>query len=337
MINLLPISEPPISSYSHHTAVLSILNADNKFLPWFCNHYIQLQVKSDLKNTADLDFYYPTISSSNVPLCPLLSYQHISYDTLLFTINNNIMNFIESCIDNDNYVYIVINTNYIPQYHFYDNSLHPLFIYGYDSTNKEIYCADFFKDGVFQYAKITYSQLEQSFTNANFQYWWNGLKLIRINKGIEYTLDVEVTKKSLEDYLYNNSNRYEIEINSHIGHKNKVVFGLENVYRRLISDMKILQGKYEGNFDTRAIPVFADHKKAMLLAINHLISSGHVNNLDISFIFNEIYRNALIIRNLLLKYYFNPEKVAISEIIFKLAKLTEIEKSAVNQLLKSLV
>lgn len=67
----------------------------------------------------------------------------------------NPVDLIKLCINNNSYIYLVLNlSNILNQPHFY----HDLLIYGYDDINQEIYLADFVFQMKYSFETISYIQ-----------------------------------------------------------------------------------------------------------------------------------------------------------------------------------
>lgn len=56
---LLPMASPIIHGYTHYAHLLSILQCNNKTLPWIFSNFIQIYMYRDLQKTPWGDFYNP--------------------------------------------------------------------------------------------------------------------------------------------------------------------------------------------------------------------------------------------------------------------------------------
>jgi hypothetical protein len=335
---VLPVSKPFITSYSHHTAVLSIASTDEEYIPWFCSNYIQLCVTANPNFPADLDFFIPLKFEQNLPQCPFLDVQNIGMDFMDIA-KMDIINLIKSSINNDYYIYIVLNSYYIPHYNS-DNPMfhHSILIYGYDENNKVIHAGDFYQNGIYEFKDIRETDILNAFKNVDIkEFWWNGLKLIKRKKTTKnYELDIECIKELLTEYCYSidSSKRYRSRYNEFVNPEyGEIKFGLGSVYSRLLFDLNILKEKEKGCYDARAIPVFAEHKKAMDLIIEHLISKKYLpGNENYKGILNE----AMIVRNLFIRYKITEKRELLDSIYEKLVRLRDLESIVLKKIISQL-
>ena len=132
---ILPIAKPTITSWAWQASTFAILEGNKVGEEWIYSNYIQL-VGNSFSNTVNIDFF-PRCEVFFT--CPLFLSQKVDR-SFINSLKLDPLNLVKLCINNDSYIYLVLNLSHIlNRPHFY----HDLLIYGYDDTREEIYLADF--------------------------------------------------------------------------------------------------------------------------------------------------------------------------------------------------
>ncbi|MBD2847474.1 hypothetical protein IDH44_19925 [Paenibacillus sp. IB182496] len=326
MSKILPITYPIITSYSHHTAILSILGVDESFMPWFCENYIELSIIKDPDCQAVLDFLNLDVYTFHVPRPPLLEFVSFKPEQLKLS-GSDFENFVITGLENDYYIYAVLRCAEIPLYRSQRTQRHhPLLIYGYDQ--QQFYCGDFFENGKFRFEKIHRSFVASAFEQIiPGNYWWSGLKLLKKKKAL-HSLNAEKIKTSFRNYI---APSYST-VFSHpkLG---QLRVGIDDVYNRLLLDLENLElGK---RVDRRAIPIFAEHKKAVLRILSYLQQLNRCN-VELVERFTVVTERMEMIRNGLLKYHFTKNSSLLQRVREQLMHLRVTEKQILNEVVNVL-
>lgn len=300
-------------------------------MPWFCSNYVQLCAVEDFTYPATLDFFSPFIFEENLPRCPLLEVHHLNRRMLNLT-GTEFIEFIINQLEEGYYVYAVLRSRDIPNYGLTcDDQHHPLFIYGYDDDSKVFLCGDFFQYGVFKFETVGYNNIASSFEYVDkTSYWWNGLKLLKRNQ-TSYNLDIALVLELFWEYKHSvdSSNRYKLNFNAYLHPKfGKISFGLSSVYQRILGDLIHLSEGDVNSFDYRAIPILADHKKAMCMILDYVSKQGDIDHFGGRSIMDKycsLYQDTLLIRNIMLKYRVTNNRKLLLSSIDKLKSVWEKE------------
>jgi len=323
---MLPIQYPPITSYQHHAATLSIMAAHGEYLPWFCSNYIQLRVNVNPDSRPWLDFF--SFLYDGFHNCPYLRVQHLEAG-LMEELCPDVAEFAVRSLRLGYYVYAVIDCGLVPAYADYGQGAapHPVLLYGCDAERELLHAGDFFR-GRFAFATIGFDELRRAFRAVEAgAFHFVGAKLIRPHAEESYKLDLQTVGELFADYLYSREteNRYRMDRNLNPDIRK----GLDPVYDRLTLEV-------ERHLDDPAIfhltsfHVLHDHKKAIVRILAYLRERGHVRH-DYGYV--KLEAAALAVRNTILKYSLRPSSKLREQIVRMLAALREAERSALTELL----
>ncbi|AJS57217.1 hypothetical protein [Paenibacillus sp. IHBB 10380] len=328
MINKLPMFNPTIQTYPKHAHITSILAKHNNFNEWLFNNHIQIFCLT-YNGETNHDTYLDTYEPLHRVYYPLLEMQSMSKD-LLKANNIDTCDFIVNCINSGYYIYLSVDTYYIPTYSSKEHSTHDLFLFGYDSDRKVFHAADFFnshythEDIGFDSMKLAVESLGTGLND------FKDVQLLKINeKPINplYSLDVEHLKNNLHDYLYEKDTSYRYkEFEGPFSKDDNRTWGL-GVYNTLL---KVLKEEIIPSVTLRSIHALYEHKKLMKMRVKFLIENNFIkSHSDLIDCFEKVEHDALIIRNVLLKSMHNNkhnDKVSILLEQLRISDRESIEK-----------
>lgn len=129
-MKILDVHYPPITSYITNAPMLSIMANNDGYLPWLFHNHVQLK-----NSSGRLEYFY--LDQNPYFACLFLDTQNISRD-LASMYSENIVKFLNNCINHGFYIILFVNTRYISNYANYNlyDLPHPILIYGYDETRK---------------------------------------------------------------------------------------------------------------------------------------------------------------------------------------------------------
>lgn len=291
----LPVNYPPITSLMTHASILSIITTNENYIPWFIFNFIQMSVED-----TGLDFYHFYNTDF---LCPYLEVIPLNRDFYKEFINIDIINLIVKCIRNNYYVIPIIDEYYISNSDSFkkNHQPHPILIYGYDYMNNLFSAGDFFKYGKYTFSKISFHELKEAYLKYDSDYWLKGIKII---KKIDYKHTFRLN--DFIDLLYRYLEGYEPSTNyNHLLSNYRDKFGLNHVYDKLYSEMECFHNFK--SFDFRTLPIFCDHKKVLIIAIEYLISIGYTKLKYLLPAFRQLFDQAVILRNKFIKSILKEE------------------------------
>ena len=324
---ILPIAKPTINSWVWQASTFAILEGHGLGEEWLYSNYIQL-VGNNFSNTVNIDFF-PRCEVFFT--CPLFLCQKMDR-SFINSLDLNPLDLVKLCIDNDNYIYLVLNlSDILNRPHFY----HDLIIYGYDNSRQEIYLADFVFKKKYSFETISYTQFvnaylslpsEQDYIND----WRGGIQLIKVSPPYPpYTFDIHFVKESLKEYLTGTetSNRYR-------GFKQPYadeVYGL-NVYELLINFCR------EKKCDYRPFGVLKDHHTLMVKRLNYMQDKGYIYNCKkLVDEYKSMAKLTQIVLYKEMKYILKPASSYLEEIIAYLQKIKSMDSQLVEEISNKIV
>lgn len=345
MKNILPISYPSITSFPGRANIYAISEHNPVIRSWIMENYVQTEsLYLEDRLVCDIDFFIPpTILYRNHSA---LEAQYVFNPYLeIMTIDSktigeeNIPDFIVSNIDRGYYLNININTSFISAYH--RKSLHPIFVYGYDSGKSIFYVADFFKNGKYSFSECSFFEMENAVKNYNLSLKsWDGvnsenslISLVKISEHFIHSFSADRLRTSLLNYLNMSCNMKDIfsETNRFTEETAYRKFGnlhYDNLQQYICRCIDL--GVIIKNF--RVFHVFYDHKIALSQRIKYLAEQGY----DCKFLIpqiDDLVRKALIIRNIIIKESLK-QSVNLQKLIPQLSSMKVEESNILLELIK---
>lgn len=347
MNTILPITYPTITSYPGRANIYAISENNEQVVPWLMENYIQTEsLFMHDKMECDIDFYInPTILyrvnsalETQYIFNPYLSVMSI-YTEIIG--NESIIGFIKSKISDGYYINVDINSKFLTAYdsHF----LHAVFIYGYNSQ-EEFYIADFFKDGVYSFQTCTFKEMENAIKHYDIKLkTWGGhpnnksiISLIKINESFKHHFNIYTFIDNIKEYVNIKNEQQQIfsKTNRLISETPYRKFGnlhYDNVIEYI--QKSISMQRVINNY--RVFHIFYEHKLALRQRIMYLISQG----IQCQFLLPDIeyiVKEALLIRNFILKESLMKRTNRLYMLVPKLKNLKEREYTILLQLIEYL-
>jgi hypothetical protein len=306
-------------------------------LPWFCDHYIQLVVKSK-DYASDWANFYDGIFIANIE--PIHSCSFCMYQRVDKTVRNKsfteFTEFIETQINHGYYIETWLDQYFISCSNCYNKShfMHSNFIYGYDNDKKVVYVSDFFKHGMYKSEVVSYEEINQSYTLeyqiGNIPSWFLWIRLYKY-VGYQYKLNKDLLLLGLNNYINckDSFNRFD---NASVTY-DPVYFGLD-YYNLLIEHCYSV--KY--NLDIRAFHVLYDHKIAMLIRLEYLNEERLINNYHkLKQKCENLLNETLKMQNMALKYKVNKNDTILIKIISTCRSLYNMDYDITNELISNIL
>lgn len=331
---ILPLGNADINVYPMYSNAISVLNQYEKAKEWLLCNFIQLAFNGNA-----LLFY-----DFNYKLCPYLQIQRISKDYLL-KLKIDILDFIVQSISYGCYVYLLVHKSDISAYAYRspeerekDDSVHDIFIYGYDKSRKELYISDNFVNGIYSHEICTFEEFNSALENVSannesklgfmgtielWQYYEKGLKNFNINRVIDSFSDYICAKATTEWNIMDCRDKYA---------EPKLVFGLE-CYNSLKERVLNTKPQYVYIQDFHLL---WEHKKQIRKICLYLSEKKFINAIDFICVLDEICESSLIIRNMMIKYSISGKETIKARVISRLNDLAVIEKRVLERLIRSI-
>lgn len=269
MLKILPLAHPLCRTYPHTAHALSILQNYKKTYPWLLNSFIQIE-GWECENMDFEDFW--------IFECPMLSWQRIGKD-FLKQYKISISDFLKDSINNDYYVYLVVNTEMIEAY---GTACYPhdALIHGYDDGKKAFYVADFFNGSRYGTREIPYEEvlLSLELTDLAENHWVFRKDIILLrNNNIAGGFSPRRVKESLEAYLSGIPTQYWYHRSQacYVRHPYKLIYGMDT-YQILYKHLAIANTGNVLEHWRQVFHFFYEHKKVMLERLRYMEQYGYI-------------------------------------------------------------
>lgn len=334
----LPFKLPPIQSYLFHTFRLGIIWDRVECLPWFYSNYIQLlcqETPSDGQNQFHFDFFPMYYNHVDVPW---LYGPHFFDKDTVFNCNIDINQLIIQYIDRDYYLYAVVDEFFIPNRssyqtrHYYHDNL----VYGYDTERKMFNIAGF--DDRFlrvSESEVDFMEYHNAFmSKESLSPWRKRVTCFKKSDPYQYDLDLKLISEFLNEYLLSidSSHRLRMVHNP----ENNITYGMK-VYECLRRYLELVLMDQIGGNIVLPVNIFCEHKACMLLRLKYMEENGYLDNGGLIYErYQNIERNFLIARNLMIKYTGSKNQRDISRVIDIVHKMESEEREALLDLQKKI-
>lgn len=344
---------PPIAVFPHHIIPLSLLLANEKFSALIVNHYIQLSYNYyyDEHNINFLDINYFPIVFDFFPNLHFIN-RSTTYLKILELSNkeveinqDSILDYIINWIDNGYYLYFNLDESQIPGTSYFSQklqSLHPIFIFGYDKSNKILKSINYDQLHNVSVININFEDFKKSFVSPitrkllNEQPWGKGLdymiNLFNRRDEANIELNISLIKDSLIDYVSSSNSALKYELFFPV--ENSMKWGIET-YGAIESYLN--NPKRHSFFDFRIFFGLSEHKKLMSNRIDCLeknaILDPKKNLLAAS---KQMEEKADLLKMLSIKYRFKQDSKILTEIKTLLNGLKDMDMQLMENILSAL-
>lgn len=286
MKKILPVNTPLLSCYTKYGLLFSILDLEND--PWAFNNFIQLIFMDEW------DMF--TFESQDYILedCPYLVCDKFSDSLLNPAYQNDIASFLIDTINQDHYLLLWVDRYHLPVSSFYqkEHLPHELFVYGYNQNTQEFYIADNLKHGKFVFTKCTFDDMNTGHFCLSDLYDMRRIMTIKTNPQrplASSSINIRQIKLSLQFYLESRDFLF-------VDDKSKIS-GIKIFDHILALAIKCQE------YDQRVFHLLYEHslfmeKRVVYLAQNSLLHCRKFNSAP----FTQLKKDALIMRNLVLKH-----------------------------------
>ncbi len=332
---ILPLGNADINVYPIYSNAVSVLNLHSEVSEWLLCNFIQLT--SNERALLFYDFNYKT--------CPYLKIQRISREYLT-KMNIDILDFIIRNISFGCYVYLLIRRSDIMAYNYEsakerekDDFAHDIFIYGYDMEKRIFHVCDNFKNGKYSREICTFEEFRTAFENVSPKYesrlgFMGNVELWQYYGKCKQTFNFDRVHDSFQDYLNSKATagwsimdctrdpyaaprlKFGIECYDYL--KNRVIHTRpEDVY---IQDFHLLW----------------EHKKHIRKICSYLLEHELIWDADIIEVLESLCSEALLIRNLMVKYMVSGKNQLKITVVSKLDQLEQNEKCVLERVLQNM-
>ena len=339
MKNILPLHKPVIQHNPANAYLFSIIGNEPDEYAWIMNNFVNMRynIYTHYDDFFRNDMWYN---------CYHISENRFTQE-FINQFFDDYFDIVKKLIDMGFYIYLYLNTRYIPVYNQENDCWHNAMIYGYDEDKGIIYLADFFNGKSFGTGTCTIDEFKMAYPypekKEGFYYdLWN--RAFRKKKDYEFQFNIKELYIKLKDYVegvdINAPHYYAFDSNDmedlefdHFEEGFDYVYG-NRVYDAICTDL------IKGDLKVRSLHLILEFELLMCKRIRFLEENGYLKlNSGLYEESEKLYKEAQIIRNLFMKYdfagNFNEEKR--QRICDKLMLLKEHEKAFIDKLLVALL
>ncbi|MBJ6362259.1 hypothetical protein ACFOQM_13235 [Paenibacillus sp. GCM10012307] len=323
MKKVLEVMFPPITTYMTHASVLSVVMQHEQGIKWLLDNYLQLSVV----DSGGIDFL-----GLEPPLnCPILHYQIMDHE-LVDHLFKDPVQFIIHAINQDYYLFLLLETSQIQAANTNVPRPHPVFIYGYCEETETFHIGEFFDFNNFSFMTASFEEIRSGWLNyAGYDYWFKGNRLFKYSYKDDYAPEYERLVTMIEDYATSQ--------NTILGFHNfnsRLSFGLDAIANRL--QLELTRFGNGEHFDRVAFPIICDHKEVMLLAIEQLEQKGYLDRTFPSTFHAEyecLKKKLLMLRNKYLKIAINGKYHRVEALQLEVGQWFEQEKNLLMKIIEN--
>lgn len=326
--------------YMEMEALLSNIKTRDSAKAWYMTNYTQLYCLCADKLKVKKGAFYKNAHISQIKN-PFIK-ERITFSC--FCKPSSILNFIINQISKENYIKILLDHFYLPNYKFYNSKhvFHTEFIYGYDLSKNVLYIigSNNLKLGGFARTQVSFDDIVKSYESSKYNYPYKSITILSIKERKKYVLNINKLYKGLLSY-YNSSPQFSNLFcafnDKHSFHK---VYGL-NTYNELYEVLKceFVDAKKSTLKSIKFLQAFADFKKLMLYRIYFLYQHHLLIQQDFDFIYNN-YKKVVdgfeIIISLYIKFYIKSDYSNSQKILNMLFELKKTEREIIKMLILSI-
>lgn len=315
---LLPMAKPIIHGYTHYAHLLSILQCNQKTLPWIFSNFIQIYMYKDLQKTPWGDFYNPMQYELRlVNTCKWIKCPRVERDQFLEN-KELLINFLENQLKKGNYLHLNIDHEQITSFKT-DKKFHDALVFGIDVDSDIIHVADVFKFGLYEKKVLSISEFINAYYSAehNIKYdFFDGMiYLYNLRDECEVDFNIKNIENSIIEYRESKTPEYWRLYNT--SNKKDVVFGL-SAYDSLCQYIECVI-KYDDVFlDLRHFYLLMDHKKIMIERLNFLCKQKLYSESSMKFIiksYQEMSNILKTITHIIIKYDITKNKKILNKVL----------------------
>lgn len=329
---ILPMQYPAIATWTWQAGIFSILQANCNNVDWIYSNYIQL-VANSFSNTCNLDFI--PRGDDSFFTCPLL-YTQLIKRKLIKSFCNDYLEFIKKCIDQDNYIYMVVEQGCFLDY---DSLPHDILIFGYDDSEEVVHVADFTFKNKYSLEKVPYESLIKSIDmiseKKDFVFdFKGGVLLLSYDKSSEYTFDTKLVRDSFIEYLecVETTDRFRSYRMPWRGE----TYGLE-VYDTVIDFLRDIH-RHKKEFDYRSLHNIYSHKVLMVKRLKYMQENSYIREAENIIVeYTNLKEQMLVLVNKFLRCMVRNNANTLPEIIDSLLKIKNHEKELITAIIPKLV
>lgn len=329
---ILKLAELPVNCYPDYAYPLSVILNEDKSLDWFYSNFIQIYHTKDMK-TSPVNFYYSDLNNRLWDTrFPLLDYQTIHKDTI-DKLGIDIIDFIKTIIDTENYCYLYLDEYYLPTSAAYGkvHFAHVQFVYGYDADKSVLFMAGYDKSrhynyytNKFEHIRNAYLLCERDFYNDK-----NNIYIFKYNyQGSPYHFDMKAVYTQTIEYL--ESKDSSVKYNNCFNSRTGMTFGI-HVISRIKDDMD----KYKENvigmeyIDERPFCIMREQKTLMVLRLQYMMDKRYIlKDSGCTALFQKLEKEYNILLSLCLKLEIKRDMKVLEKVKVKLEQNYQLEKIA---------
>lgn len=260
-----------ITTYLNHALPLCVILADQRLLPWYYQHYINI-----FSIVGDDGFLKVEFLEYRAPYKEVMHEVYLGYN--LLKNEPDIIDFVIDKISAGYYVIIHADEYYLSAKSRYqkEHFVHHSIVYGYDNNAGKLLAIGFNAEDIFTKISFEYEQFREAYEEGKKYYresapWAenHAVELLKLkNYPQEYPFDLERFLNALDEYIFSRGD--DSIIFTYMMKKENVKYGLD-VYDEVMEHIgNILKGQF--TIDYRMAHLLAEHKKGIHQRLEYICS-----------------------------------------------------------------
>ncbi len=338
MKKILPVKFPEITGYQGVASLMAVLSNYEKTYSWIYSNYIQTYGyirNGNFELTLCPGFY-------GIQMCPWIKYALVDRTLVNSICKGDICRFFMDCLDNNYYIYGMLNQAFFSQYNTSDQAWpHDTFIYGYDQGKQLFALGDFTfsRTGKYSFQWIPFDEVARAYETITetmdraFLAGKGGLLLFTVFLQTDYPFDTQLVKETIIEYLNSTNSSYRLRA---IESPNTYALYGMDLYKG-VSDFfqSVLSGQYK--CDLKPLHNLVDHKYIMLKRLSYMSEKGLLSDFEKIYAdYREIYDEMRALSNLAIKYRLTQNPASVEKIIVNLPRIKAKEQNLLEVLLKNI-
>ncbi|MDC7224961.1 MAG: hypothetical protein PQJ60_14530 [Spirochaetales bacterium] len=329
----LPVHQPILTSYCYYASLTSLLQEAKDFSNWLYGNFISLRISRSgvlcYGKSMSPTFITPWTTSHR-------------YGREMIRVKwEFIVDFVIDALDRDHYVFLKVNRKYFPSFNGYQkwNSVHELFIYGYDRERQILFIGDNMDEGKYVFAQCSFEEFTQAYEDTKKDSY-GGVILATMDREKSCEFDLSRFRERLEEYLNPRGNIFlynPLPMGVLPGDLKNDPCGTD-IYPCIFHDLdEKLKEEELSRLDRRLFFLLWEHKKLMLARL-HYLNEEKIHPVEEAVLSGigrteELFK---ILLNLSLKYNAAPDRAIPERMKGYLQEGIDRESEALRRLISTL-
>lgn len=342
----LPLGGTKLRAWPDQNFLIELLKNSDTGYDWLMSTFIQIRgshyQRYDWEEQDTRITFYPysmhQMSPNIFDLCPFIDKYNIPKSFVLDKYDHFI-SFVREAIDENYYISTIIDQFFRKDMLGYLGFHHPVYLFGYDDFNQQVYLLDNFERGKYRIKTILYEQLEYAFKMVQEDNWNVSVFLYRL-KDYQYQFESQFVREQIQDYLepqkgvcYLHRTIYQNDRYKDEHYSDDVYFGLEcyELLENYLYSLSIGDALYS-DFDWRSFVMLCDHKLLMKERYQFMCEKKYMKEEgNLLELIETLIKECTITQNIFLKYTISNDLKCITRMQERIKSIKKLDEQMMKQ------